>query len=394
MTRVAEIEAARDKKAAELSPDTPSKWEERLILFKDMKILERFSYGLAGFRVALGQMGTGGGFALGPDYLRQDFADGEIQVHAGAYASMSRWTKFVGEVGAKSFARNKLFWNLGSVYHNYNSIPYYGAGPDSNKSGRSNFRFEDFAVDTTLGINPVKPLRFGASVGHLRVNTGPGKASQYISAEEIYPSTPGIDQQSDFNRWGGFLQIDYRDSELGPRAGGNYVVRYDDYQDRTWGLHSFRQLDAEAQQFIPFFNKRRVIALRGRTVFTYPDRGRVVPFYMQQVLGGSDDLRGFRPYRFYGDHMLVMNAEYRWEVFSGLDMAIFADAGKVAMRRAEINFNDLESAVGFGFRFNVRNATFIRFDFGFSHEGFMMWLKFSGIFNRRPIGASTPSFIR
>ena len=34
-----------------------------------------------------------------------------------------------------------------------------------------------------------------------------------------------------------------------------------------------------------------------------------------------------------------MNAEYRWEVFSGLDMALFADAGKVYMQKSDLNLN-------------------------------------------------------
>jgi hypothetical protein len=393
-SRVQEIEKARDEKTTHLTPDNPSPWESRLIYIKDKKILERFSYGLAGVRVAFGQMGTGGGFALGPDYLRTDLARGELQLHAGAYASTRQWTKLIAEVGAPKFVDNKLFWHLQGVYHNYNSIPYYGPGPESEKENRTNYRYEDVAFDSTLGVQPVKYLRFGGSLGYLRVNTGPGQDNRYQSSDAGFPLVTGMQRQTDFARWGTFVQVDYRDSEIGPRAGGNYIFRWDDYQNQSLGLHSFRRMDAEAQQFIPVFNKRRVFALRGRTILSYPNLNQSVPFYMQAVLGGSDDLRGFRPYRFYDDNMLVMNAEYRWETFSGLDMAVFADAGKVTARRSDINFKELESAVGFGLRFNIRNATFLRVDVGFSHEGFMVWLKFGGLFAPRPYGASSPSFIR
>ena len=102
-----------------------------------------------------------------------------------------------------------------------------------------------------------------------------------------------------------------------------------------------------------------------------------VPFYMQPVLGGSDDLRGFLPYRFYGDNLIVANVEYRWESFTGLDMALFFDAGKVTDDRSELNFNDLETSFGLGFRFNVNNSTFIRLDAGYSREGIQIWFKFA-----------------
>jgi hypothetical protein len=85
----------------------------------------------------------------------------------------------------------------------------------------------------------------------------------------------------------------------------------------------------------------------------------------------------------------LLNVEYRYEIFSGLDMAIFADAGKVAPRRDLINFRNLESTVGFGLRFNVRNNVFMRIDTGFSQEGFQVWLKFNDIFNIFPSRTSS-----
>ena len=105
-----------------------------------------------------------------------------------------------------------------------------------------------------------------------------------------------------------------------------------------------------------------------------------MPFYLQPTLGGSEDLRGFRPFRFYDDNLAVVNAEYRWESFSGLDMVLFADAGKVFHQRSQWNLKDLETSVGFGFRFNVRNSVFMRIDTGFSHEGYQLWLKFNNVF--------------
>ena len=152
-------------------------------------------------------------------------------------------------------------------------------------------------------------------------------------------------------------------------------------------------MDAEGQQYIPFYNKRRVIVLRGRVVMTKHDHDQLVPFYLQSVLGGSNDLRGYRPYRFYDENMMVMNAEYRWEVFAGMDMALFFDAGKVAHTRSDLDFRNLESAAGFGLRFNVRSATFLRIDVGFSHEGFQVWVKFNDVFAQRTFGSSAPSHI-
>jgi outer membrane translocation and assembly module TamA len=88
---------------------------------------------------------------------------------------------------------------------------------------------------------------------------------------------------------------------------------------------------------------------------------------------------------------MVMNAEYRWEIFSGLDGAIFTDAGKVFPRRGMLNFRDLEYSAGFGLRFNARNATFIRLDAAAGPEGFQLWIKFNDVFLSRRFGTSTGS---
>jgi outer membrane protein assembly factor BamA len=186
--------------------------------------------------------------------------------------------------------------------------------------------------------------------------------------------------QTDFLQGGVFAQFDYRDIPGGPRSGGNYIARFTYNKDVDIRRHTFRKLDIELQQYIPFFNERRVIALRGKTELTYKNPNQVVPFYMQPTLGGSNDLRGFRPFRFYDDNLLVFNAEYRYEIFAGMDMAIFGDAGKVFRSKSQLNFRDLEAAYGIGMRFNARNAVFMRIDAGFSHEGFQVWLKFNNVF--------------
>jgi hemolysin activation/secretion protein len=110
---------------------------------------------------------------------------------------------------------------------------------------------------------------------------------------------------------------------------------------------------------------------------------------MQPSLGGADDLRGYRAYRFRGDNLLAMNAEYRWEVFSGMDMAIFGDAGQVFNHKSDLALSAMETDIGFGLRFNERDRTFLRVDVGFSHEGFQVWVKFTDLFKRGPVHTSS-----
>ena len=381
-SRAAEIEAMRDKKARELKPEESTKIERALVTIKEKKILERLTAGVAGFRVKFGGLVTGSGFAIGPEYLRRDLAGGRLLFRSSARASFKGYQLYDIELGMPKLADDRLFWQLYAAHRNYPSLGYYGPGPDSAKTGRSNYRLEDTSYDFTTGVKPQRHLKVGVTGGFVQVNVGPGTESRYISAERIYSpaQAPGIDRQGGFLRGGTFAQFDTRDNPGGPRRGGNYLAHFTYNSDRDLQLHSFRLINLEAQHYIPFFNERRVIALRARTVLTDTNRGQTVPFYLQPMLGGSETMRGFRNFRFHDNNMMVYNAEYRWESFSGLDMALFVDAGKVFPRREDWDLKDLEASYGFGMRFNVRNDVFLRIDVGFSHEGFQFWFKFNNVF--------------
>ena len=381
-SRAAEIEAQREEKARHLEPDTPDRVERALQVIKEKKILERITSGVAGVRVKLGGLVSGSGFAVGPEYLRRDLLRDRMIFRASARGSIRKYYLVDTELSMPRLADDHVFVNLYAVHRNYPSINYYGPGPRSAKTGRSDYMLEDTSASARFGVRPVRHFNLGIIGEYLAVNVGPGRDDRFVSADRIYneSSTPGISEQSDFGHYGAFVQYDYRDNPGGPRVGGNYLFEASTFTDLELKRGTFNRYQMEVQQYIPFFNQRRVIALRGRSVLTDPHEGQVVPFYLQSVLGGSDDLRGFRPFRFYNNNSLVFNAEYRWEVFSGLDMALFADAGKVYPRWQQTNFENLEASFGFGFRFNVRNDVFLRIDTGFSREGFQVWFKFNNVF--------------
>jgi hypothetical protein len=390
-SRLAEIAAQQDQKAAQARPDEPNKIERGMLWYRERDPLGRFSGGVSGFRPKLGGLGAGTGFAVGLEYLRTDLTSAHLKFRSAAQTTFHGDRKFDLEIGAPSISSGRYFAEFYAVHHNYSRLNYYGPGPDSSKDGRTDFRLEDTAMDLTFGVRPMKRLAIGSSAGYVFNNVGPGTDSRFASADKVYsPSqAPGINVQANFLRTGAFAQYDWRDNPDGPRHGGNYFAQFNDYRDRTLGVSDFRRLDLEAQQFVPVLNDRRVFAFRARSTLTYAGEGRPIPFYMQPSLGGAEDLRGYRPYRFRGDNLLAMSAEYRWEVFSGLDMAVFGDAGQVFMAKSDLRLSQMETDLGFGLRFNQRNKTFLRVDVGFSHEGFQVWVKFNNIFKKGPVHTSS-----
>jgi hemolysin activation/secretion protein len=127
--------------------------------------------------------------------------------------------------------------------------------------------------------------------------------------------------------------------------------------------------------------ERRVFAGRVYVATTDVATGGRVPFDQLPSLGGHDTIRGFRALRFRGPHALLLQGEYRWEIWSAFDAALFYDAGKVAERRADLTLEDLERAYGIGFRFNTSDGVIMRVDAGFgSRDGRHVYVVFGGIF--------------
>ncbi len=381
-TRAGEIEQARLEKSQTLAPDHPTGMEAALKYIKDKKIVERLTAGTGGVRVHLGGLTTASGMAAGPEYYRRDLLNGQMRFRASARAS---WRKFYladADLAFPELAGGHAFIDLYGLRRSYPRVDYYGPGPNSKKSGRSDYQLEDLSFESRAGIRPTQHFRFGGIGQYYRVNVGRGRDDRFASADRNFTetTTPGIQLQSYFLAGGGFMQYDWRDNPGGPRRGGSYSGQFLSYSDIRRSQFAFDRLDLEAQQYIPFLNQRRVIALRARLEATDPHQGQRVPFYLQPTLGGSDDLRGFRPYRFRDNNAVVLNAEYRWEAFSGLDMALFADAGRVFPEWRLITSRTRDKSFGAGFRFNVRNDVFLRIDSGFSREGFQVWFKFGNVF--------------
>ena len=388
-TRTQELERQRDEKAAHLQYDKPQKLEKDLFFIEDNKILERFTAGYRGWNVRLGGLVQGSGFALGPEYhLHRESWGSDFTV--GAQLSTKLYQRYYSRWNQPHLANDHLSLDLNAVHRNYSEIDYFGPGPRSLKSNRTDYRLEDTALDGAVGVKPFKNLQLGGSAGYLAVNVGPGQSGSHPSTDLVFSPivTPGIDHQTHFLRYGPYIQFDYLDKPDGPARGGLYMFEYTWYRDEKLNLSDFQRMDIEVQQYISFFNKMRVFALRAKATLTDAERGQTIPFYMQPILGGSEDLRGFLPFRFYDNNSLLLNAEYRWHVISVLDMALFADGGKVFPRRGELNFSRLQGDGGIGFRFNYQGRPFIRVDIAGSHEGFQVWVKFNDIFARHPVGTA------
>jgi outer membrane protein assembly factor BamA len=382
-TRAESIEQQQQEKARRLTPAKPGRVEQALEKYIGENPMNKYMGGIRGLHLRMGGLPSGSGFGLGPEYYRPDLGRGTVSFRAAAVGSQKLWYMVDTELQFPHLAQRYLNLGFRARRADANSVDYYGPGSGSQKSDRTNFRREENALESNLGFRPTRRyLTVGFTASYLWLNIGPGQSSLYTSSEEQFtPSVaPGIDRQTNYLRLGPFLEFDTRDKSGDPHTGTHLLVKLNQFSDSLFDRYSFKQVEGSIEQYLPFLNKKRVIALRARSVLSYPDAGNEVPFYMQPTLGGTSDLRGYRRFRFYDNDTFLVNAEYRWELFTLMDGAIFADAGKVFHRDGDFSLDNLESDVGFGIRFKTRRAVVFRLDTAFSHEGYGIWLTFDHVF--------------
>ena len=287
----------------------------------------------------LGSVYPGGGFAAGPGVRVPLGDDGAVSVFAGS--SINGFVRAGGDVALPTFARNRARITLSGQYIDAPDVNYYGVGNASSKADRAHFGYTPKSGGAMLDVGVSRYLSLGGGVTYLDAATYAGRTGP--SLEERFS---GINYLTSSAR----AAFDWRRPLGYSGKGGLYRVQFDDYNERAQGAYSFRSVEAEVRQLFPLLRANWVIALRGLATVTDVDDTSAVPYFMLPSLGGGTTLRGYSNFRFRDRNRLLMTAELRWTPARILDMAVFYDAGKVAARRQDLDFNDLHDSYGLGMR--------------------------------------------
>ena len=388
-SRTEEILAMRRDQNARLWPERQSPLVEHVNALVERGLYEgaRSGKGSNGGQLVLGGMRSGQGVSFGVGYLRTDLWRERIGARVTARMTPQLAYLFDAEVDFQSLETDRFFVDFYTKGEHSPQMDFYGDGASSDMDERTSYTYDTIDADFRIGYDVLPSLRLGGTIGYLDAHTGPGNRSGVPSLEEEFTQreAPGFGLDTWYSRWGGFIEVDYRDLASGPRSGGFYSTTIRQYTDEGLGLFDFTQMVFEVQQYIPYFNKNRVIAIRAMAEITseLDEDFSIIPFYLQPKLGGNDNLRGFQRYRFYDNQAIIINVEHRWHASSALDMAVFVDAGKVAPRLKDVDFSDFEWSAGMGFRFKVQDAYIMRIDFAGSREGFRFMWTFSDIFKTK-----------
>ena len=383
-TRTEAIARERAEKLAELWPERQNAMVDLVNGYAERGLKEGLDSGKGanGLQLTLGGMRAAQGMSYGVGYRRSDFLRDQLGYRATARGTLGGAFMLDFNLDFQGVHTERTFVQWYTKYEHSPSVDFFGIGNATTNSNRASYLFNDFSSDVSGAIAPARSFRVGFTGGYYRAHTEPSGEEGLPPIDDEYPPDEliGLGKDTQYTRIGAFAYLDSRDSQTGPRQGTVLGFRYREYWDIDRREFAFRQTEYEFQHYIPYYNRSRVIALRGAVTLSFPKGDNHVPIHLMPMLGGSDELRGFVPYRFRDYHALSLGVEHRWHAFSLLDMALFADAGKVVALKKDIEPTDLHYSGGLGFRFRLRSAIVTRVDFAGSTEGFRIICTFSDIF--------------
>jgi hypothetical protein len=326
-------------------------------------------------------LGPGGNFR----YLAYPSSDTNWYVVAGAQETIARKVDLDYQTGRE----HKNWWSFeGRFYFEKDPTErFYGLGNHSKEGNQSNYTTEQLYGEGIFGLNFTDKLQLSMMERPRYVRIQQGGFNSVPSIFTQFPNQKGITGGTEIlTQW--MLQYDSRDSVDIPRSGTLGRLYYGIADRRFGSSQSYNRFGGELREFYTIGER---VTLAGHIFNEYEPAASEMPFWAQARLGGDESLltdqetlRGYGTSRFVDNNLFVMNFEVRTRVWDKnifgthgiLELAPFAEAGRVAHNLGYNPFSELHPVGGIGFR-GIAEPFVVGFvDIGWGGEGAAV---FSGI---------------
>lgn len=323
----------------------------------------------------MGGMPSGSGFVFGGGWVRGLESD-ILTISADArYSTRSFKQADLRLVFPTAQSGRPIRAFVTASYQDYPGLRFYGLGNDSQLDNRSFFGQKNLIMGGGIA-GESRWIDAGAEYNRMRVETG--SANRAPSVEDSFPIVadpnlaPLFGRDTEYNIIGGFLRFNLVDLYDYPQVGMELTLAGWRYDDQDLDVLNFNRIIGHLRGQIPLGNRSRRLAFQIRTSHSTADVGNAVPIYLMETLGGANSIRGYREFRFRDRRNLLVNVEYRWEVWTYADFAFFYDGGKAFRNAGDLNFRNLHSGYGWGMHVHAPGEVFVNIDLARSPEGFKL----------------------
>ena len=256
---------------------------------------------------------------------------------------------------------------------------FYGIGNDSKESDKSYYLLENssFEAGMLLGKSPLRQFRIVAGLSSISPRRGSNESPLLgeVFDEADVPFAHAETQEIFGGVTGDFAWLDdARDPSLGLH--GRMEMRH--FDGRSQGDPDYNQWHFEGRGYVPVFDKRRVLAVRGVYTGVEPiaKGDDAMPFYRLSISEGPNRFAGFPSQRFRDRQLVLGRIEYRWPIWRRLNAAALYEIGEVAQTWDRFQARDVHISYGGGLRVGLSAVSVFRMDFAHSVEGFNVVVRF------------------
>lgn len=326
-------------------------------------------------QLLFGGLGVGTGMAFGVNFFDDSFLHRNIRVDFPIRYSTGRYQQYEPTMSISLAEDRRLFFEVGWRFRARPKEDFFGLGPGSLESDRTDYQLQDRRLHVAIG-SQIRATRIQAEAAYVNAGISEGNDTRYPDTSVVFPTLAGLGRNSSLVRWGFSGVHPHLDSETDPHRG--YRLR--GHWRRNASLNSenfnFYEYGGSGEMYLPLGGPR-TLAVRAMGDFRRGRNGGVIPFYLLPFLGGSKTARGFREFRFYDNNAVLINTEFRWRIWKLVDAVLFADQGQVSPRIGAMRLGNFEHGYGGGFRFRTARGVMLRFDIASSREGPRYYIQFA-----------------
>jgi len=192
--------------------------------------------------------------------------------------------------------------------------------------------------------------------------------------QPVWAWAPGKDPSGETRSLTLSVVNDTRDYYMNPTSGSLKQVSVEMAGGILGGDYTFGKYQAAGSVYREVF-RNQVLALH---VATGLSTGTLPP-QEQYRIGGAESLRGYDYGEFYGDKMVLANAEYRFQIIKGLQGVVFVDTGGTWLKGESMDLADLSTGAGAGVRIDTPIGM-LRIDYGVGKRGGQVYFSFGQMF--------------
>ena len=391
VSRAAEAEALRRAKAAALEPYRPVLAESVLLYIEDTRLVGRVFDPVEGWFAQVGGLSEGAGVAGGGGYRTRVGRAGAADARGlvswnGAFLAGARWR-------STPLAHDRFRLGAETAIERHTDQEFFGLGPHATQRFDSDYELDERRATMMVDVRVARWMTVGAAGGYTafrlhdlsfdfddeddELDFDRGRDDPQVR-QYLDGAIPGLDTRPTLADVEASIVIDTR--SLLTAAGARVAVRHGWHHDVGATRHTFQSTQVDVQQFLPFWNGTRTLALAVAAERVEPAGGHAVPFYLQPALGGSRRLRGFDRQRFRDTSALVLQAEYRYDINPFVAGVLFVETGQVAPDWSRLRVRGFRGDYGVGIRFGYGGTVAVRSDVAFGGEGPRLVIALSGVF--------------